>query len=50
MPKIELDADTIERLDRHLQEGETRQELINELLDIYETEGAFSQEGPAGAG
>lgn len=45
MPKIEASADLIERIDSHLEEGETRQEFINELLDIYESEGAFLQEG-----
>lgn len=45
MPKIELDAETIERIEGHLEEGETRQEFINELLSIYESEGAFLQEG-----
>ena len=45
MPKIELDAETIERIDGHLEEGETRQEFLDELLDIYESEGAFLQEG-----
>ncbi len=44
MPKIEMDAETIERIDRHLEEGETRQEFIQELLSIYESEGAFLQE------
>jgi hypothetical protein len=45
MPKIELDAETIERIDGHLEEGETREEFIDELLSIYESEGAFLQEG-----
>jgi hypothetical protein len=45
MPKIELDAETIERIDGHLEEGETRQEFLDELIDIYESEGAFLQEG-----
>jgi len=44
MPKVELNADTIERIDRHLEEGETRQEFVEELLNIYESEGAFLQE------
>jgi len=45
MPKIELDAETIDRIDGHLEEGETREEFIDELLSIYESEGAFLQEG-----
>jgi hypothetical protein len=44
MPKIELDAELIERIDRHLEEGETRQEFLEEILSIYESEGAFIQE------
>lgn len=44
MPKIELDADMIERIDSHLEEGETRQEFIEEILSIYESEGTFIQE------
>jgi hypothetical protein len=45
MPKIEIDAETIDRIDGHLEEGETRQEFIDEILDIYESEGTFLQEG-----
>jgi len=44
MPKIELDAEVIERIDNHLEEGETRQEFIEEILSIYESEGTFLQE------
>jgi len=44
MPKIELDAELIERIDSHLEEGETRQEFMEEILSIYESEGAFLQE------
>ncbi len=50
MPEIELSAELLERIDSHLEEGETREEFIEEVLEIYETEGAFSQEGPAGTG
>ncbi len=46
MPEIELSADLLERIDGHLEEGESREEFIDELLDIYETEGTFGQEGP----
>lgn len=42
---IELDQDLYERLDRHLEEGESVEEFIEELLSMYETEGAFLQEG-----
>ena len=44
MPKIELDDEVVERIDRHLEEGETRQEFLDEILGIYESEGAFLQE------
>jgi hypothetical protein len=42
---IELDADLYERLQGHLEEGETVEEFIAELLSMYETEGSFMQEG-----
>ena len=43
--QIELDDELVERLERYAEEGETIQELIEELVSIYETEGAFLQEG-----
>ncbi len=42
---IELRDDLAERLEAHLEEDETYEELIEELLNVYETEGAFLQEG-----
>lgn len=42
---LEISDELKERLDRHLEEGETHEELIAELLSMYETEGAFLQEG-----
>ncbi len=42
---IEISDDLHARLDDHLEEGETYAELIEELLAVYETEGAFLQEG-----
>lgn len=42
---IELSDDMKERLDTHLEEGESYEEFLEELLTIYETEGAFLQEG-----
>jgi predicted CopG family antitoxin len=42
---IEIDADLHERLQSHLEEGETVEDFIEELLSMYETEGAFLQEG-----
>lgn len=42
---IELDETLYERLETHLEEGETVEEFIEELVNMYETEGAFLQEG-----
>lgn len=42
---IELSEDLRERLDAHLDEDQTYEELIAELLNMYETEGTFLQEG-----
>jgi len=38
MPDIELDAETIERLDNLQVEDESYDELINELINIYQAE------------
>jgi hypothetical protein len=46
MPReIELDDRLVERLERHLAEDQTIPEFVEELLAMYETEGAFLQEG-----
>ncbi|GAB3035728.1 DUF7557 family protein [Natronobiforma cellulositropha] len=42
---IELDDDLAARMETHLEEGETLEEFIEELLAIYEQEGRFLQEG-----
>jgi predicted CopG family antitoxin len=42
---ITIDDELRERLDRHLEDDETYEELIEELVTIYESEGAFLQEG-----
>ncbi|WP_165874833.1 DUF7557 family protein [Natrarchaeobius oligotrophus] len=42
---IEISDDLRERLDSHLEEDESYEEFIDELVSIYETEGAFLQEG-----
>jgi hypothetical protein len=42
---IEISTDLKERLERHADEGETIEELLEELVTIYETEGTFLQEG-----
>lgn len=42
---IEIDDDLMRRLERHLEDDQTVEELIAELVRMYETEGTFLQEG-----
>lgn len=42
---IEISDELKERLDTHLEEGESYEEFIAELVSMYETEGTFLQEG-----
>ncbi|MEF8840482.1 MAG: hypothetical protein V5A62_02495 [Haloarculaceae archaeon] len=42
---LEISDELMERLDRHAEEDQTYEELIEELVSMYETEGAFLQEG-----
>jgi len=42
---IEISDDLRERLDDHLEEDESYEEFIAELVAMYETEGTFLQEG-----
>lgn len=42
---IEINDELRERLETHLEDDETLEEFIDELLTMYETEGAFLQEG-----
>lgn len=42
---IEVSDELRKRLDAHLDEDQTYEELIEELLGMYETEGMFLQEG-----
>ncbi|MFB6192126.1 MAG: hypothetical protein ABEI11_02260 [Haloarculaceae archaeon] len=42
---LEISDELKERLDAHTAEDETPEEFIAELLSMYETEGAFLQEG-----
>ncbi len=42
---IELSDDLAERIDSHLDEGQSTEEFIEELVSIYETDGTFLQEG-----
>ena len=42
---IEIPDDLAERIESHREEGETAAEFVAELVSMYETEGAFLQEG-----
>jgi predicted CopG family antitoxin len=42
---IEISDDLRERIERHLEEDESHEEFIAELVSMYETEGTFLQEG-----
>ncbi|ELY51365.1 DUF7557 family protein [Natronorubrum bangense] len=42
---IEISDDLKDRIDDHCEEDETYEEFLEELVSIYETEGAFLQEG-----
>ena len=42
---IELDDDLVERMNGHLEDDETLEEFIEELVTIDEQEGRFLQEG-----
>jgi ferritin-like metal-binding protein YciE len=42
---IELSDELVERLEGHLEEDETMEEFIEELVNIYEQEGRFSDPG-----
>ena len=41
---LEINDELRERLEKHLEEDESYEEFIAELLSIYETEGEFLQE------
>ena len=45
MAQIELSDELLARIEDHCEEDETVEEFLTELLNIYETEGAFLQEG-----
>lgn len=45
MTTIEIGDDLKHRIDEHLEDDETYEEFLTELLNIYETEGSFLQEG-----
>ncbi|WP_175607190.1 DUF7557 family protein [Natrinema saccharevitans] len=42
---LEIGDDLAERIESHCEEGQSPEELIEELVSMYETEGAFLQEG-----
>jgi hypothetical protein len=42
---LQISDELRERLDAHLEEDETYEEFIAELVSMYETEGTFLQEG-----
>lgn len=44
-PTIEIDDDLHARIERHLEEDESPTEFVEELVNMYETEGRFLQEG-----
>jgi metal-responsive CopG/Arc/MetJ family transcriptional regulator len=43
--QIEISDELADRIDDHCEEGETRAEFVEELVSMYETDGAFLQEG-----
>lgn len=47
-PTIEVSEDLLQQIDDHLQEGETREEFIEEMVHLYEAQGATSWEGYGG--
>jgi hypothetical protein len=42
---LEISDELRERLEGHLEEDETYEEFVEELLSMYETGGTFLQEG-----
>jgi len=42
---LEISDELAERLDRYVEEDQTYEELIEELVSMYEAEGAFLREG-----
>ena len=42
---IEISDEFKERLDKHLEDDETYEEFLTELMSVYETEGTFLREG-----
>jgi hypothetical protein len=44
-PTLDVSEELLGRIEAHLEEDETPEEFITELVSMYETEGAFLQEG-----
>jgi hypothetical protein len=42
---LEISDDLLARIETHLEDDETPEEFIEELVSMFETEGAFLQEG-----
>lgn len=42
---IEVSDDLYARIESHLEESESPEEFVEELVSMYETQGAFLQEG-----
>ncbi|WEL17590.1 MULTISPECIES: hypothetical protein [unclassified Halorhabdus] len=42
---IELDDELVERIEPHLEDDETIEEFLTELVTIYEQEGRFTDQG-----
>jgi len=42
---IELEDELVERIETHLENDETIEEFLEELLTIYEQEGRFTDQG-----
>lgn len=43
---VELSDSLVERMERHMEDDETIEEFVAELLSIYEHEGRFTAEEP----
>lgn len=44
-PTIEVSEETMRELDSHQEGDESYDELVQELVNIYEQQGAFTREG-----
>lgn len=44
-PKILVSEETMQELDSHREDDESYDELLGELVRIYEQQGAFTREG-----